>query len=48
MEMYLDTMLTLACILSGISIVISIIALMWVCIRIDQVREKVEEVLRWM
>lgn len=48
MEMYFDMMLTLACILSGVSIVISVIALMWVCVRIDQVREKVEEVLRWM
>lgn len=48
MEMYIDTMLTLACILSGVSICISIIALMWICCRIDQVREKVEEVLRWL
>lgn len=42
--MYTDIMLTLCCCLSAVDI----IAFLWLCCRLDQIREKIEEVLRWM
>lgn len=44
MEIYIDIMLTLCCCLSAVNILM----FLWSFIRLDQIRDKIEEVLRWM
>ena len=48
MQEYFDIMLTLCCVLAGIGIVVTFTMCLWICVRLDQIREKVEEVLRWL
>ena len=48
MQEYFDIMLTLVCVLAGLGIVVSFTMCLWICVRLDQIREKIEEVLRWL
>ena len=48
MQEYFDIMLTLCCVLAGIGIVVTFTLCLCICVRLDQIRDKVEEVLRWL
>ena len=48
MQEYFDIMLTLVCVLAGLGIVVSFTMGLWIGVRLDQIREKIEEVLRWL
>ena len=48
MQEYFDIMLTLCCVLAGIGIVVTFTLCLWICVRLDQIRDKIEEVLRWL
>jgi hypothetical protein len=44
MDYYVDVVLFLF----GAIMAFNAVGLIWLCMRLDQIREKIEEVLRWM